>query len=171
MSAIQAPPACRPAQSTFVNVVAWISIVLSAFATCSGLFSLAIFIVFTTSEDVHQWYVNSPGVGAATISRLKYLPWFVGGHLVFTTTMFAASIGLLRRRNWGRWMYIGIMALFIAWFVAVLVVPQYVLGFSEPMPLVMRVVSIVMTAAICAVPLWIIRRLVSPAIVAEFRRP
>ena len=60
MSAIQSQPVRVPAQSTFVNVVAWISIVLSGGAACISLLQFVLFMTVFKSDEVQQQLASGP---------------------------------------------------------------------------------------------------------------
>jgi len=92
-----------------------------------------------------------------------------------------ASIGLLRRLNWGRLLFIALLVLSIVWQVAGLALQQAIFSMLPAVPPeagappveqflhVMRVAGVVLTLAFAVLFGWIIKRLVSPAVVAEFK--
>jgi hypothetical protein len=96
---------------------------------------------------------------------------------VFSLTL-AASIGLLLRQAWARVVFIGVLGLGIAWNVLGAVL-QFVLMPTLPAPpagdmgamfVVMWVVTAVVAFGTAALFGWIIHRLCSSEIAAEFRR-
>lgn len=106
--------------------------------------------------------------------------------LVMTLVHVVASIGLLRRWNWGRLLFIGLMAFGILSNLGGLVVQGQMMvqthqSFSDmqasqaDMPdlgwfvVAIGVVSLVIALGFAALYAWIIKRLVAPEVVAEFR--
>jgi hypothetical protein len=185
MSAIQAQPARVPAQSTFVNVVAWISIALSGMGAGVALLQFIMFMTLFNNDEMEQTFANSPGADAMAVMVYQLMPWFILCFLAVSVTSLVASIGMLRRQNWGRLIFIGILVLGIAWNVFGIVMQHYVIASLPKMPdmpdqpgpsmdsfmLGIQIGSAVFAAAICALHIWIIKRLMSSEIAAEFRKP
>lgn len=99
-------------------------------------------------------------------SNIRFL--FLGLFLFFTIT-FTASIGLLRRKNWARLVFIGLMALGILWNVVGPEDPDFVQNFSR-MFMIMRIATAVLIIGLTVLFGWIIRKLSSPAVRAEFSK-
>lgn len=125
------------------------------------------------------------------------LPWIVrlifaniqlyfAGFFVVSVVTLIASVGLLRRWNWARLTFIGLMVLGIFWNIGSLLVQQLMfqsISFPSPrtdaphefsrnfeaMATVLQVFSVVMAVALSALFGWIIWRLASKPIAAEFR--
>jgi hypothetical protein len=183
MSAIQSQPVRVPAQSTFVNVVAWISIVLSGGAACISLLQFVLFMTVFKSDEVQQQLASGPDATPMAGMVFQLVPLFIVGFLAVSVTSLVASIAMLRRRNWGRLIFIGLLVLGIAWNLFGVLAQHYFLSSVPTMPemadqpgpsfdsfmLGIQIASAVFAAALCALHVWIIRRLLSPAIVAEFR--
>jgi hypothetical protein len=158
-----------PSRSTFVTVVAWVFIVLSAFTS-----------VIALMQNVMVWMMDLPrhsvGEGPAEwlFGNVKFL--FLG-YLAASIGTLGVSIGLLHRRSWARVMFIAILALGIAWFV--ITVPlQWILVPSMPGPemasfrmmqMVIRAFTTVFAVGMAGLFGWLIKRLLSPALREEFR--
>lgn len=178
-------PAAPPQKSTFVSILAWVFIVLSAGATAvSALQSLMLYLLFPRAE-----------LKAALASGLQAqpLPWaarvmvnhfelFIWGFLVVSILMLVTAIGLLRRWNWARRLFVLLMALGIVWnLVGVLV--QYWMFYDVPVPLnapgefsgamqammlAMRIFTAIVAVVMSGVMGWVMWKLTRPAIAAEF---
>jgi hypothetical protein len=96
-------------------------------------------------------------------------------------TTLISSIGLLKRKNWARVVFIFIMALGIVWNIFALVMQHFMFDSMPtdmppeavdpqfgPMMLVMKVVTYIMAIGISALFAWIIKKLVSQDIKTEF---
>lgn len=150
----------RPAQdqrSLFVTVVGSIFAGLAGLGTLIGLLQNAII-----------W-------AAAPLRGGDWLPLLIFPAVLLLNALgLSCSIGLLLRRNWARRGLIGLLVLGIAWMVVGPVLQWIALadapaaeGFGT-MVLMIKIVSVVIAAAIAVTFGWIIRRLSSPAIRAEF---
>jgi 4-amino-4-deoxy-L-arabinose transferase-like glycosyltransferase len=106
--------------------------------------------------------------------------------LVVCSAMLISSIGLLRRRNWARLLFIGLLGLGIMYSIAALVLQQSMMSsFNASLPPdstfrqtgqdfrqmlgAMRVVMFVVAIGFVGVFAWIIAKLVSPPIRQEFQ--
>jgi hypothetical protein len=91
----------------------------------------------------------------------------------------ASSIGLLKRKNWARLIFVGLMALGIVWNLGGIVL-QFAMfasmqnGFGHPgmevFFIAMSAVSILFAFGFSGIFGWIAKRLLSPAIAAEFKQ-
>jgi hypothetical protein len=168
-------------RSDFVTVLAWIFIALSGFATMiSALQNLMVWLVFPLDRmrelQAEAAAQGMPAIPAALFGHIEL--WF-GGVLAVSAVTLAAAIGLLRRKNWARLLFIAILALMIAFNLVALPmqwmifdgIPQVehpeLRGFGT-MLLVMQIFSTILAAGFCVLFGWIIKRLLSPAIRREF---
>lgn len=173
-------------RSTFVTVVAWIFLALSGFATViSVLQNIMIQTMFNTPE-VEQALAAPlpPDMPAFAGWLLRNMRLFFGAFLLVSGVTLAASVGLLLRKNWARFIFIGIMAMGIVWNVAGLFVQLSMFSqmqemFSATPPgapdmssfiVGIAVVSVLFAVGFSALHGWIIYRLCSSSITAEFRR-
>src|SRR5262249_4970807 len=103
--------------------------------------------------------------------------------LVVTLATLIISIGLLRRHNWARILFICLLVLGILWNVAGLLL-QVIFLRSMPLPpqasaqaqvetmfIVMEIFSVIIAIGMSVLFLWIIKRLISPTIRDEFVLP
>lgn len=180
-----------PTRSTFVTVVAWIFLMLSGFGLVISLLqNLMIHLLFPPGAfDALAQGPLPPGMPAGVGWILANMKWMFALFLLPTAAIFAASIGLLKRREWGRKLFIAMMVFSIVASLASLVFQGFMMvgmnehfaqlaqhaqdGQAVPDPglflVGMGVFMLLYALGIGAVQVWIIKRLVSPAIVAEFR--
>lgn len=141
-----------------------------------------IYFVFPRDEMMQQ--MNSPEfaeqVPAVIQFMFSHMEKFFLLFLVISFTAFIAAIGLLKRKNWARIIFIILMSLGILWNVGSLILQftvfksmQDLVGASAPpefqtMETIMSVVSIIMVFAFCTFFGWIIMKLTSKPMVKEF---
>ena len=171
-------------KSNFVTVLAWVFIVLSGFAT---LISVAQNIMVQTMFDDPAF--NGPlaaskhaqDVPAAASFMASHFKLFFASFFVLCATTLVSSIGLLKRHNWARLVFIAILGLGIVWNLGGLLVQFTMFSSFPPPPVVshepdafksmfitIMVFTAVITVAFSLLFGWIIKRLVSRPIAAEF---
>jgi len=173
-------------QSSFVTVVAWIYIALEG-VTAFILVLQSVVISFFPFEQMQQVALSQ-----GRIPMPSFFAWIFGHlrmllalSLLIALIKLIAAVGLLRRRNWARLLFIGILAFSIAWSVAAIVLQQFAMSalvtipvprnapesfheVMEGMMLGIRAVSAVFAVGFAVLFAWMIRKLLSPAIAAEF---
>jgi hypothetical protein len=175
-----------PAQrSTFVTVVAWIFIVLSGFGTF--MLILESFVLSTVMPHMQASVDAAKARGQVPPSAdfmFGHMQAVFGVIILLSVGMLLVSIGLLKRRNWARILFIAIMALGILGGIGSAVLQRYIFSAMptstpdnmppefraqfESMMSAMQVVSIVFTIAFSLLYGWIIVRLMSASIRREF---
>lgn len=187
MSEAALPPPVTPPRSTFVTVLAWIFIALSAMATCIAVLQAIMFAFFFSHEAFSgpQMQAQLQHMPPASAFMARYAMAIFPVFWVSTVVMLVSAIGLLRRWNWARRLFIALLALGILWNLGGLILQHLMIG-SITMPAdpdnaalqgmrimmtVIQVLSAIAAVAISVLFGWIIRRLLSAPIVAEFRRP
>jgi len=173
-------------RSSFVTAVAWIWIAMSGLSAFVALIQTLFAGVLLPGPYFEHAMAQAstsadPQVQFAT-SLFHWFPWITGLMFLSSAISLVASIGLLHRRNWARLLFIAMLLLTILSQVAGLVVQQKIFAMLPAVPQeegappiamfihVLRIASILLTLAFAAVFGWIIKRLVSPAIAAEFAR-
>ncbi len=166
----------HPRQSVFVTVVAWVFIVLTGFGSLLTCAQNAIIAPLALSGEFREGAMQSGN---------EWVTWLVPGWFLFAFVMNAttlvSSIGVLRRWNWARRLFIGILGFGVAWCLvgAALQSAIFLFGlpvFSGPPPpremlpvmIVISGVTWLFSVSIVALFVWIIRRLVSDDIRLEF---
>jgi hypothetical protein len=168
-------PAVAP-QSTFVTVLAWLTIVLGGFATLVGLMQ-NVMINFL----MPTMFANAPTAAADAFPLFAARAFFLG-FLCFVAFMTYAGYALLKRRKWARRTFIVVCALGVVW--GILCVLMFAFGFGlwhfpPPMPpgappdmdsafKAMLVMTSILSLGMCVLLAWIVKRLRSPAVRAEF---
>jgi hypothetical protein len=169
-------------RSAFVTVVAWIFIVLSGLGT---LISILQNIMINTM-------FNSPEMGQAMQTSLPYAPPMVAymashvrliflAFLLVSTATLASAIGLLKRQNWARLVFIGLMVLGIVWNLGGLAIQmtmfssvrdQFVQAPQAPdmgaFFIAAAIVSVLLAVGFSVLFGWIVKCLNSREIAAEF---
>ena len=168
-------------RSTFVTVLAWIFIALSGFATLiSILQNLMIWLVFPRAEmKAAQAKAATDGAPAFASWMFGHMEFWFAGFLLVCVVALISAIGLLRRKNWARMVFIALMGVGIA-FNLVAIPMQWLMMKQVPkvdnpqmanfdtMMTIMQVFSTVFVVGFCILLGWIIKRLISPAINSEF---
>ncbi|UHQ18727.1 hypothetical protein LVB87_11070 [Lysobacter sp. KIS68-7] len=175
-----------PAKSSFVTAVAWIWIAMSGLSAFVAFVQTIFAGVLLPGQNFEHAMAEAstssdPQIQFAT-SLFHWFPWITGVMFLSSIVSLVASIGLLHRRNWGRLLFIAMLLLTIVSQIAGLAVQQKIFSMLPAIPQdegappiamfihVLRTASIVLTLAFALVFGWIIKRLLSPPIAAEFTR-
>lgn len=168
-----------PAQrSTFVTVLAWLIIVFAGFATLVGLMQN---IIIHTIMPFDRLPMDGPGMDRMP-GFFRFL--FSNVHLFFLSFLalsavsLVSAIGLLKRKNWSRLVFIGLFCLGILWNIAGVVLQQVMMS-SMPSPsgappefesvaTAMLIFGVLFAGALSALFGWLIFKLLSRRIRAEF---
>jgi hypothetical protein len=183
MSSTQSPlPAER---SEFVTVLAWIFIGLSGFMTLTSVFQYFAFGMMMSfgpmQEGMNEMLARMPA--AAFVFR--HFRLLIGTVVLLSLITLVASIGLLKRWNWARQVFIGLMAVGIIWNIAGTIVQFMILRAMPMLPLPpdapaefrdlfeammssMRIFSVIFALGFCLLYGWIIVRLMSAKVRSEF---
>lgn len=172
-------------RSTFVTVVAWVFIVLSGLALAAGALQGAVFGAMFQDPLMREGFAKMPaGMPPVVVWMLEHVQVLVLGSVLVSAAKLACSIGLLRRRNWARLGFVALLGLAIACNLAGLVLQFEVIDVVreelraeaagggpdlQGVVTVMMVMATVFALAYVALYAWIAKRLLSPAIAAEFR--
>lgn len=171
-------------RSTFVTAIAWIFIVLSGFGTLSSILqNIMIHTLFKGSEMQQAMQVQpEPDMPGFAMFMVNNVELFFAMFLVVSVVMLASSIGLLKRNNAARVVFIGLMILGIALILSstvfqltMLSVMQDSFAGAAGAP-DMKLFFVAMAAFSSLIALgfivllgWIVKRLLSPAVVSEFK--
>src|SRR5690606_1207948 len=124
------------------------------------------------------------GMPPVVVWMLEHVQVLVLGSVLVSAAKLACSIGLLKRRNWARLGFVALLGLAIACNLAGLVLQFEVIDVVreelrgeaagggpdlQGVVTVMMVMATVFALAYVALYAWIAKRLLSPAIAAEFR--
>lgn len=163
--------------STFVTVLAWIFIIFSGFQTLISILQ-NVTLALTPAVQVPQASQEVPKQAQFILSNVHL---FFASFLILSIVNLTAAFGLLKRKNWARIFFILLMSLGILSAIPSLVI-QFV--FTDWIPKVsegaeteeLRSIAVAIqvfgtTVIICFIILlsWIIKKLVSSTIRAEFK--
>lgn len=180
------PPPPAPPQSSFVTIVAWIFIALSGIGVAITLLqNIMVQTMFPSVLPTPPNARNAPAFFAFIVTNFKLV---ILVPLVIAAACLVVSIGLLKRRNWARILFIAFLAIGILWHVlgvAFQIVlfgsfdtmfanlpppkgaPDFERGFHT-MLIVMQIFGALLAVGFTILYGWLIKRLVSPSIAAEF---
>ena len=188
MSSTQRRP---PAEhSDFITLLAWVFIGLSGLATLMGM-AQYMMINFMMSIGQMQDAMNAAKARGdfppAAEFMLGHIRQFIGAYFVLSLITLVASIGLLKRWNWARLVFICLMALGIVWNFAGLVLQRVMMSTMlssipmlppnmppdfraqlESMMSGMQIVGAIFALGFCVLFGWIIKRLMSAEVRREF---
>lgn len=172
-----------PQRSTFVNVLAWIFIVLGGFTTFISILQNIMIRVMFRKEEMTQAIKqaeNAQQIPAFANFIFNHMDLFFLFFLVVSATSVVSAIALLKRKNWARIVFIILMSLGIAWNIGGLVM-QFTMFNSMPevagkgappefeqMMHIMKIASVIMVTALSALFGWTIKKLTSEPIKSEF---
>jgi hypothetical protein len=169
------------ATSTFVTAVGWTFLVLSVFAALVLMLRSVAVRSFLSGAQTDT-LANGPEAANVALQVR-----FVGVGLVFLILRliplftFCSSLGLLRRREWARKAFIGIMVFGILWNIGSAVVDTILFSANSPyndasrpgefrgMTPAVLALTWIFAIVTSALFFWIIKRLASPSVRAEFR--
>lgn len=176
-----------PLRSNFVTVLAWIFIGMAGFATLISLLqNLMLQWLFLPTMQAHPMQPLPPDMPAPMQWMFGHMAWFFRAFLLASSAMLIAAIGLLRRHEWARRLFIALMGLAIAYHLLGLAWQWWFMGSMDTfmhapgMPAdadaimhgfmrVMQVFTTLMALVFCVLFGWIIHRLHSPRVRDEFR--
>jgi hypothetical protein len=124
-------------RSSFVTSLAWTFIVLAGFATAiSVLQNVMINLMFPTEEirgamrEAH----GSQAVPPFAAFMFEHFRLLVASFLVVSVLTLVSAIGLLKRMNWARIIFIGLMVLGVVWNLAGIFIPYFMVSSFPPIP-------------------------------------
>lgn len=170
-------------RSGFVTGLAWIFIVLGGFATFIGLMQNIMLFYLFPAEEINQVLAEQgPIEQMPTVFRFMFshIELIFMSFFAFFMLILVSAIGLLKRKNWARVMFITLMVLAIIWNVLGAGVQLFMFD-SLPMPAdeqlpvefekvqhIMQGFMLGFLLAIIGLFVWIIRKLTSDTIKTEF---
>lgn len=170
-------------QSAFVTVLAWVMIAFGVFGVLMALLqSVLVNMLLPMFESA------IPLAGAAGALPLAFLRFAMLAALAFSVLMTYGAYALLKRRNWARILYIvmfivsavlhAVAAAALGLGFSLIELPAAGTGWMSPeIQSALRAMAItlaILMLAMAAGYVWLVHRLLSPAIAAEFgvlRRP
>lgn len=176
-----------PHRSTFVTVVAWTFIAIAGLTSFIAVLQ-ALMFVFVFPADQFPPVESANGFGDMPVFfqfMSRHIIWFFAIFWSLSVLTLVSAIGLLRRKNWARLVFVALLVVGIAWNLASIWLQEQMMS-SFPMPPVqdphaaefeagfetmMTIMRFAMAAFGIAISLllaWIVKRLVSRSVRAEF---
>jgi MFS family permease len=171
-------------KSNFVTVLAWIFIVLAGFAVCMSIMQNIMFHFMFPAEHMKEVLAGAgtqqdiPVFLSFLFSNFRV---FIFAFLVLSIILFICAIGLLKRKNWARIVFIVLMGVGILWnivsavlnFIFFSVFPMHeklkqVDDQFMVMATVMGIFTVVFAVGLSVLFAWIIKKLTSKQVKAEF---
>lgn len=178
----------QPRPTPFINVLAWLFIVLAGIGILSGVLqNLAVYfwppLVDVLEQTRQQQTLVAPG-GGWWQTIMANLRWVLAFNLLLSILLFAAGVGLLQRRNWARLILVVVLSLVILFTLGNLALSVQALFADgaasvpadayEPAMQAASAPSILagslFSLLLCAVLVWVVWRLCSAGVVEQFRR-
>jgi hypothetical protein len=172
-------------RSGFVTALAWVFIVLSGFSTMISVLQNAMVWTMFHPPQMAQAMAEQPrGMPPYAAFLMGHFQWFFLAFLLVSATTLASSIGLLKRMEWARVVFIALMFLGIAWNLFGLVGQFVMMAFMndqfaampksanepdmQPFFVAIMAVSAIFAIGFSVLFGWIAKRLLSREIKAEF---
>ena len=171
------------ARSSFVTALAWVFIVLGGFATLiATLQNIMLSIMMPGGMPPIEPQGKGQDIPAFARFMFDNFRLFFAGFLVLSAVTLVSAIGLLKRMNWARLTFVGLMSFGILWNIAGVVLTFFMFS-SMPLPenapadfreqhelisKIMTAFTLLMAIAFSALFAWIIKRLLSDDIRREF---
>lgn len=173
-------------RSSFITVLAWIFIVIASFVTLISLFqNIMLNAMFPLDE------MRSSMAEIKSKQQMPFLGQFMFEHIrgivalffVLSALTLSCAIGLLKRKNWARVIFVGILALGIVWNAGGFILSLFLFSSSSFLPAnipsagqvdfeTMKYIMIgfngVLAVGFSVIFGWIIKRLLSKEIKDEF---
>jgi hypothetical protein len=172
----QAAPKLR---SQFVTALAWFSIVVAALMTVSSVLQ-NVMVNFVLPSNLFDPLTSgdAPLPGFA-VFVLKHFKLFVFAYFLLSVALLGVSIGLLQRKNWARIAFIALLALGIATSVLPLLMSPSTFSampnidgmdaeLVSEIATTVKGVVLALTILFAAIHGWLIYKLCTPQIRAEF---
>lgn len=178
----------QPRPTPFVNVLAWLFIVLAGIGILTGVLqNLAVYfwppLVDVLEQTRQQETLVAPGSGwwHLVMSNLR---WVLAFNLLLSILVFAAAVGLLQRRNWARLVFVVLLVLIILFTLGNLVFALQALAGGAPLdtstaayepalqvtsgPSVMA--GMLFSLLLCVLLGWVVWQLCRADVASQFRR-
>lgn len=194
MNAPAIPPPLPPVpRSPFVNATAWITLCLSILGLLMLALQAAMFLAAGRAglfSKMQEQLALDPQASAFLSMALEWLPWLAVLFAVQNLLFVTASVGLLKRREWGRKLFITLLVLLIVWQIVMIPLQWSMMGHMqglmmmgqevrpemqaimqaqmEATSIISRLFSAAFGLVFSALFAWLIWKLRSPRVRAEF---
>jgi hypothetical protein len=177
-------PDPHPPRSSFVTTVAWIFISICGFATLVSVLQNVMLNTFFPLDQMEKAATapGDPDMPAFFRFMMGNVRLFFASFLVLSAAMLGAAVGLLKRKNWGRLLFIFILSLGIIWNIGCMALqffimqdfprqvgaPPEIASDFKTMRSVMMIFSALIAIGFSTLFGWIIKRLASVEVRREF---
>lgn len=173
-------------RSSFVTSLAWTFIVLGGFTTLISVLENVMVNLAFPMEEIRGAMREAQGAQALppfAAFMFEHLRFFAACFLAVSVFTLVSAIGLLKRMNWARLIFVGVMVLGVIWNLAGLVIPYFMSSSFPQIPdtaphefqqnfqlmmNIMKVVTAVIAIVFAALFAWFAKRLMSAEIKREF---
>lgn len=161
-------------RSTFVTVLAWIFIVGAGFASFVSLMQVIMVSTMFSGDEFQTMPADAPSI---VKFMSQYFHIFVYGFFILAVFTLISSIALLKRQNWARIAFIGILSVGILWQLGGLIMqffmfsdfPKHPQGEDfERMSQLIRWFSFAIAILFSGLFIWIIKKLATQPTIGEF---
>jgi hypothetical protein len=174
-------------RSLSVTLLAWVTIIPAALGVLVTLLQNILFAAFISPDQLEQLFSMLPP-GMEAVPRISYdtLRIVLLALLAVSVIFLATGVGLLKRRDWARIVFVAAVLLGTLYSVVTyfimdtaadlsMLIPPAGPGGSPadvaPIMAMMRAATTVLTIVFTALNLWLVWWLLSPAVRREFRAP
>lgn len=171
-----------PQRSKFVTGIAWIMIVLCGLGLLVSLFQNAILVIFLVFVGDLKKVMEAPGLEnmpPMIKGVFEYFQYIIPGIFVVMVAGLAASVGLLKRKEWARKVYVVTLILVsvlqVVWMIAMMGSMESMMfhgdvlgGVSKVFIIVMKIFLGLTTLAGSALNVWIAVKLMKKEVRMEF---
>lgn len=168
-----------------MTAVAWVFIALSGFTTFTSVLQNVMVNTLFPLDQMKQAAATVPGeaeLPAFFRFVMDNVRFFFAFSLVVSASMLGAAVGMLKRRDWARRLFIGFLSLGIAWNLGGLVLQFFIMeDFTTPagaptefamafstMRSVIVAASLFTAFAVSGLFAWLTKRLASAEVRGEF---
>lgn len=176
-------PSPAPQRSTLVSVLAWLMIVGSGLGLLVSTLQNILFMTVLPADAFAQLaQEGQPPLPPFAQFLFSHFIWFLRGFWLLQLCALVTGVGLLRRMGWARVAVIALLALGVVGNLAGVLLQQSMMSMMIPPPdappefadmftrmaTMIRTAALVFSVAFSALFIWLIARLMSAPIKAEF---
>jgi hypothetical protein len=144
-------------RSKFVSVVSWVFIVISGLGTLVAVLQNVIIESLGAQMGLVFQAGLAPNSSWLTLLVVSHLKIYFAILLALAVLALVSSIGLLKRKNWARFVFVGLMVFGIIWNL-----PSLFSSLAAPRASLLFELGLILILG------WIAQRLLSSAVATEF---
>jgi hypothetical protein len=166
--------------STFVTVVGWLVAIFAGLSTLTGLMQSALVVFAFPTAPISE--SDAAGMPPGFRFLFDNFQWFVFTLTAFWAVALAGAVGLLKRKEWGRQLLLGLFMIAALGTAAIALLQQVMMNQifmgvtdspadanANTMIMILRIGSALFALAFVGALAWVAVRLNSPATRAEFK--